>query len=118
MSQRLHPLLRQVGLAVPPGLDNAEVSTVSCDSRRVGAGTLFVGLPGTQVDGGQYWPEALQAGAVLAVIGPAAAAARPPADGDAVVVVADPVARWAGLLAAEFWQHPSQRLGLIGVTGT
>ena len=118
MSQRLHPLLRQVGLVVPPGLDNAEVSTVSCDSRRVGAGTLFVGLPGTQVDGGQYWPEALQAGAVLAVIGPAAAAARPPADADAVVVVADPVARWAGLLAAEFWQHPSQRLGLIGVTGT
>ena len=68
MSQRLHPLLRQVGLAVPPGLDNADVATVSCDSRRVGAGTLFVGLPGTRVDGGQYWPEALQAGAVLAVI--------------------------------------------------
>jgi UDP-N-acetylmuramoyl-L-alanyl-D-glutamate--2,6-diaminopimelate ligase len=55
---------------------------------------------------------------VLAVIGPAAAAARPPADGDPVVVVADPVARWAGLLAAEFWQQPSQRLRLIGVTGT
>ncbi|MEB3263248.1 MAG: UDP-N-acetylmuramoyl-L-alanyl-D-glutamate--2,6-diaminopimelate ligase, partial [Synechococcus sp.] len=30
----------------------------------------------------------------------------------------DPVARWAGLLAAEFWQHPSERLALLGVTGT
>ena len=68
MTERLHPLLRQVGLAVPPGLENAEVTTVSCDSRRVGTGTLFVGLPGTQVDGGQFWPEALAAGAVLAVI--------------------------------------------------
>ena len=118
MSQRLHTLLRQVGLAVPPGLGNVDVDGVSCDSRRVGTGTVFVGLPGATVDGGAYWPEALQAGAALAVIGRAAAEARPPADGDAVLVVSDPVSRWAGLLAAEFWQQPSQRLALIGVTGT
>ncbi|MFM7652006.1 MAG: UDP-N-acetylmuramoyl-L-alanyl-D-glutamate--2,6-diaminopimelate ligase [Vulcanococcus sp.] len=118
MTQRLHPLLRQTGLAVPPGLDNVEVSSVSCDSRRVGHGTVFVGLPGSSVDGGQFWPEALAAGAACAVIGRAAAEARPPADGDAVLVVAEPVARWAGLLAAAFWQDPSQRLRLIGVTGT
>jgi len=118
MSERLHPLLRQVGLAVPPGLVNAEVRSVSCDSRRVGPGTLFVGLPGETVDGGAFWPDALAAGAVLAVIGRAAAALRPPAENDPVLVVADPVARWAGLLAAEFWQQPSQRLRLIGVTGT
>ena len=118
MTQRLHPLLRQTGLGVPPGLANAEVSGVSCDSRRVGHGTLFVGLPGTSVDGGRFWPEALQAGAVAAVIGRGAAEARPPADGDPVLVVAEPVSRWAGLLAAAFWQDPSQRLKLIGVTGT
>ena len=118
MSQRLHTLLRQVGLAVPPGLGNVDVDGVSCDSRRVGTGTVFVGLPGATVDGGAYWPEALQAGAALAVIGRAAAEARPPADGDAVLVVSDPVSRWAGLLAAEFWQQPSQRLALIGVTST
>ena len=118
MSDRLHPLLRQVGLAVPPGLTNGEVTSVSCDSRRVGPGTVFVGLPGAQVDGGVFWPQALQAGAVLAVIGRAAAEACPPADQDPVLVVTEPVARWAGLLAAEFWQQPSQRLHLIGVTGT
>ncbi|MFZ9288895.1 MAG: UDP-N-acetylmuramoyl-L-alanyl-D-glutamate--2,6-diaminopimelate ligase [Vulcanococcus sp.] len=118
MTERLHPLLRQVGLAVPPGLENAPVDSVSCDSRRVGPGTLFVGLPGTTVDGGTFWPEALAAGAALAVIGRSAAEARPPADGDPVLVVSEPVARWAGLLAAEFWQQPSQRLRLIGVTGT
>ena len=118
MTQRLHPLLRESGLAVPPDLANVEVSSVSCDSRRVGPGTLFVGLPGSAVDGGAFWPEALAAGAACAVIGRAAAEARPPADGDAVLVVADPVARWAGLLAAAFWQEPSQRLRLIGVTGT
>jgi len=118
MSDRLHPLLRQVGLAVPPGLSNANVTSVSCDSRRVGPGTVFVGLPGAQVDGGVFWPQALEAGAVLAVIGRAAAQAQPPADNDPVLVVADPVVRWGGLLAAEFWQQPSQRLHLLGGTGT
>lgn len=122
MSPLLQPLLHQVGLPPLPdptgALAQATVSGVSCDSRRVGPGSLFVGLPGTAVDGGSFWPEVLAAGAVAAVIGPAAAAARPPAPGDPVLVVEPPLARWAGLLAAEFWGQPSGRLALIGVTGT
>jgi UDP-N-acetylmuramoyl-L-alanyl-D-glutamate--2,6-diaminopimelate ligase len=118
MSPLLHPLLRQVGLAVPPSLANTEVRGISCDSRRVGPGTLFIGLPGTRVDGGSFWPEVLAAGACAAVIGRSAAAATPPGPEDGVIVVDGPVAAWAGELAAEFWQQPSRRLTLIGVTGT
>ncbi|EDY37377.1 UDP-N-acetylmuramoylalanyl-D-glutamate--2,6-diaminopimelate ligase [Cyanobium sp. PCC 7001] len=118
MTHLLHPLLRDVGLQVPEALGEATVHTISCDSRRVGPGTLFVGLPGTQVDGGAYWRSALKSGACAAVVGTAAAAADPPSTTDPVVVVEGPVARWAGLLAAAFWGEPSQRLALIGVTGT
>jgi UDP-N-acetylmuramoyl-L-alanyl-D-glutamate--2,6-diaminopimelate ligase len=122
MSPLLQPLLHQVGLPPLPDptgtLAQAVVNGVSCDSRRVGPGTLFVGSPGTAVDGGSFWPEVLAAGAVAAVIGPAAAAARPPAPDDPVLVVEPPVAHWAGRLAAEFWGQPSRRLALIGVTGT
>ncbi|MEA5443549.1 Mur ligase domain-containing protein, partial [Cyanobium gracile UHCC 0281] len=74
MSPLLQPLLRQVGLPPLPdptgALAQATVSGVSCDSRRVAPGSLFVGLPGTAVDGGSFWPEVLAAGAVAAVIGP------------------------------------------------
>jgi len=118
MAPLLHPLLAQVGLEVPEGLANGEITGLSCDSRRVGPGTLFVGLPGAQVDGGSFWPQALAAGAAAALIGQAAAAANPPPAGDAVMVVPDPVAQWAGALAAAFWGCPSQRMALIGVTGT
>jgi UDP-N-acetylmuramoyl-L-alanyl-D-glutamate--2,6-diaminopimelate ligase len=122
MSPLLQPLLRQVGLPPLPdptgALAQAVVSGVSCDSRRIAPGSLFVGLPGTAVDGGSFWPEVLAAGAVAAVIGPAAAAHRPPAPGDPVLVVEPPLALWAGKLAAEFWGQPSGRLALIGVTGT
>ena len=118
MTCLLHALLREVGLQVPPGLANPDVRLVSCDSRRLGAGSVFVGLPGTQADGGRFWRQALQAGAVAALIGADAAAAEPPGADDPVLVVSDPVAQWAGLLAASFWGQPSQRMALIGVTGT
>ncbi|QVL52232.1 MAG: UDP-N-acetylmuramoyl-L-alanyl-D-glutamate--2,6-diaminopimelate ligase [Cyanobium sp. M30B3] len=118
MTCLLHALLREVGLQVPPGLANPDVRLVSCDSRRLGAGSVFVGLPGTQADGGRFWRAALQAGAVAALIGAEAAAAEPPGADDPVLVVPDPVARWAGLLAAAFWGQPCQRMALIGVTGT
>jgi UDP-N-acetylmuramoyl-L-alanyl-D-glutamate--2,6-diaminopimelate ligase len=118
MTQLLHPVLQQVGLEVPVGVPNGELSGISCDSRRIGRGTLFVGLPGTQVDGGCFWPQALQAGAVAAVISEAAAALQPPGPGDAVLIAPEPLTRWAGELAAAFWSQPSRRLALIGVTGT
>lgn len=118
MTQLLHPVLQQVGLEVPLRVPNGELSGISCDSRRIGRGTLFVGLPGTQVDGGCFWPQALQAGAVAAVISEAAAALQPPGPGDAVLVAPEPLNRWAGELAAAFWSQPSRRLALIGVTGT
>jgi UDP-N-acetylmuramoyl-L-alanyl-D-glutamate--2,6-diaminopimelate ligase len=118
MAQLLHSLLRQVGLEIPPQLANGEITAISCDSRRCGPGTLFVGLPGTRVDGGSYWRQVLADGAAAALIGQQAASADPPGPDDAVLVVADPVATWAGELAAAFWQHPSERLSLIGVTGT
>ncbi|MEY4352266.1 MAG: UDP-N-acetylmuramoyl-L-alanyl-D-glutamate--2,6-diaminopimelate ligase [Cyanobacteriota bacterium] len=118
MTQLLHSLLGQVGLPVPPTLVNAELQSISCDSRRISAGTLFLGLPGSNVDGGQFWRQVLADGAAAAVISQTAALADPPTAADPVVVLPDPAALWVGELAAAFWQSPSQRLRLIGVTGT
>ena len=118
MAKRLHSLLHEVGLAVPPGLPNPELSGLSCDSRRIQAGDVFIGLPGSAVDGGRYWPEVLKAGAAAAVIGTAAARQVPPAATDPVLVLADDLARKTGELAAAFWEQPSRQLALIGVTGT
>jgi len=118
MAKLLHSLLQAVGLAVPPGLANPELSGLSCDSRRIQSGDLFIGLSGAAVDGGTYWPQVLAAGAAAAVIGEAAARQVPPAAGDPVLVVTDALARRAGELAAAFWDQPSRQLGLIGVTGT
>ena len=118
MSQTLHSLLKDVGLAIADGLGNPALTAITSDSRAVGTGSLFLGLPGERVDGGRFWRQALQSGAAAAVIGPAAASEDPPAADDPVVVVQAPVARVVGDLSASFWDHPSRRMALIGVTGT
>jgi UDP-N-acetylmuramoyl-L-alanyl-D-glutamate--2,6-diaminopimelate ligase len=118
MAELLHSLLHQVGLAPNDQLANTAVTSISCDSRRQGRGSLFIGIEGTRVDGGIHWREALAGGACAALISEAAAAAAPPEPEDPVIVIGSPMARWAGDLAAAFWQQPSQRMALIGVTGT
>jgi len=118
MGQSLHALLRDVGLDVPAALADPPISSITSDSRLVGEGTLFLGLPGERVDGGRFWRQALQDGAAAAVIGPAAAQHMPPGADQPVVVVADSVARTVGELAVAYWGHPCRRMGLIGVTGT
>ncbi len=118
MNQRLHNLLLKVGLPVPSGLPNPLIKEISCDSRSVGNGGLFCGLPGERVDGGKFWLSAMSVGAVAAVISESAAKLNPPGPQDAVVVVPEPVGQWVGELASAFWEAPSTKMALIGVTGT
>ena len=118
MTQPLHSLLRSIGLQIPQGLGNPLVEGITCDSRSVKKGTLFLGLPGEKFDGGSFWPQALSLGAVAAVIGPEAAELKTPGPKDAVVVVPEPVGKWVGELAAAFWERPTSKIPLIGVTGT
>ena len=114
---RLHQLLKAAAIPVPTAMADLEIGAVSGDSRELAPAALFVGVPGAHVDGGDYWASSLAAGAAATVIGPQAARKHPPAPGDPVVVVDDPAA-CLGRLASAFWGRPSQRLQLIGVTGT
>ncbi len=118
MSQALHTVLQEVGLTIPTGLINPTLTDITSDSRSVRTGSLFLGLPGERVDGGRFWRQALDAGAAAALIGPAAAQAAPPGDGDPVMVVPEPVAQLIGEVSAAFWTQPSHQMALIGVTGT
>ena len=116
--QLLHQLLIDVGLTIPSGLPNPLIKHVSCDSRRVQDGSLFLGLSGSSFDGGTFWRQALSSGAAAAVIGPEAARVTNPKEEDTVVIVKEPVADWAGRLCSVFWGKPSSQIPLIGVTGT
>ncbi|MGB3612861.1 MAG: UDP-N-acetylmuramoyl-L-alanyl-D-glutamate--2,6-diaminopimelate ligase [Elainellaceae cyanobacterium] len=93
------------------------VTGLTTNSHTCRPGDLFIGLPGTRVDGGGFWASAIASGAVAAIISPAAAQAAPPTDDVCVLVYADILDACASA-AASFYDNPSTRLSLIGVTGT
>ena len=118
MSSYLHSLLKAIDLEVPSGLANPEIKNLSCDSREIKEGDLFLGLEGENVDGGTYWAKAIERGACAAIISKNASRLNPPKYEDPVVIFPDPVSLFMGKLAADFWGKPSNEICLIGVTGT
>ena len=87
---------------------------VTVDSREAGPGTLFVGLPGENADGGSFAGQALDAGAWGVLV--SEAHGEPLAGGTGVVITAaDPLKALAEAAAA--WRR---RLGcaVIGITGS
>jgi UDP-N-acetylmuramoyl-L-alanyl-D-glutamate--2,6-diaminopimelate ligase len=90
-----------------------EVTGLTYDSRRVSAGEVFFAIPGEKVDGHRFIPQALKSGAAGIVV--AHREAWPP--GTTWIRTKD-VRRAMGLWGAHFFGRPSQRMKLVGVTGT
>ena len=108
---KLGALLAQVNIPVPDGAADREVRAIAYDSRRVKDGSLFVAIPGFHRDGADFVPDAAKNGAVAVVAERSVRSTAP------VVVVPDARAALADL-AAEFFDHPTGRLKIVGVTGT
>jgi UDP-N-acetylmuramoyl-L-alanyl-D-glutamate--2,6-diaminopimelate ligase len=108
---RLAALLGAAGATAPGGAEHLEVRHLAYDSRRVSEGSLFVAIKGFHRDGHDHAADAVRAGAIAVV-------AERPLDVKApLAVVADTRAALADL-AAEFYDHPTRRLRVVGVTGT
>jgi UDP-N-acetylmuramoyl-L-alanyl-D-glutamate--2,6-diaminopimelate ligase len=89
------------------------VASVTSDSREVVEGSVFVALKGLKADGTAFARDALARGAV-AVISEAA----PPADVVAPWIRVAEARLALAALAASFFGSPSDRLALVGITGT
>ena len=112
---RLNDLLREIQytrLILPK--EEVSVSSVNIDSRLVEEGGMFIAIRGTQADGHAYIPSAEEKGAKAIVCEEMPEKQNPNV---AYVVVPDAQAV-AGRLATTFYGNPSQRLRLVGVTGT
>lgn len=90
-------------------------SRVTIDSRDVGAGDLFVGLPGTRVDGGRFAADALAAGAWGVLVTPEHAEAARCAKPGALIAAADPLAALGRL--ANSWRRELD-CTVVGITGS
>ena len=95
-----------------PSFD-APCTGVTHDSRRVGRGAIFVALVGLKANGAVFAPQAIAAGASAIV-----AESPAPADVNVPWVVVNDARLALAWLSAEFFEHPSREMSVVGITGT
>ncbi len=117
---KLRELLAKV-VSLQPPTDNStldrEVTGLCTNSHACQQGDLFIGMPGTRVDGGEFWQSAIAHGALAALVTPGAAAKKPPTANDCVIITEDMIGTCAEIASA-FYDYPAQKLKMVGVTGT
>jgi len=97
-----------------PALDS-DITGLTTNSWAVQPGNLFMGMPGTRVDGGNFWKSAVEAGAAAALVSDQVDLTA--TESACVMPLAD-MTQACAEVAATFYNHPSHRLQLVGMTGT
>ena len=121
--KELLSMLPAVSLPAHPALE-AEVKGLATNSHACHSGDLFIGMPGTRVDGGEFWASAIAAGAIAALVSPEAAQKGDPQSNSqsnsqpACIVAYPDMAKACAQIAAAFYGYPGQKLRMVGVTGT
>ena len=139
---RLSELLKNIEVKSVEGSLDVEITDVCIDSRQVKPGALFVAIRGTQTDGHQYIGKALEQGAaaILQTLPQPLPLGRgvvtssagdsdsktiysPPVEGGvggglATLVSVSSTESAVGPVATAFYGHPSEKVQLVGVTGT
>lgn len=110
----INKILRSCSVKDIIGADNRMVSDIIFDSRKSADGMAFFAIKGTHVDGHDYIKSAEQNGVKVVVC-----ERVPEVLGDDVTYyVVDDCAEALGYAASEFYDNPSKKLRLVGVTGT
>lgn len=107
-------LIRPLNVLEMRGKTDLSITGVQSDSRKVELGSLFVAVNGTAVDGHTYIKGAIEKGAAAIVCEEVPEALR---DSCTFIRVADS-ADALGRLASNWYGNPSDKLVLVGVTGT
>ena len=111
---KLSELLKNVEVLNSLGDVDVDITGVNIDSRRIEKGHLFVAIPGTQTDGHKFIPKAIEQGAA-AVLCEYLPNTRVPG---ITYIVVESTEDAVGKVATVFYGEPSQKLKLVGVTGT
>ena len=110
---KLQQLLNGVHILDHKGDMNIDVKGVKIDSRKVGKGDMFIAVRGTAADGHAYIPKAIEQGASVIVC----EKIENPISGVGYLLVENSE-QIVGQIATNFYCNPTEKLKLVGVTGT
>ena len=105
------------GIVAVPSVFDVTIHGLKTDSREVASGDAFIALSGARTPADFYVDKAIEAGATVILLEAEQAGECTEHHGALIVPVAG-LRSLVGRIADRFFEHPSQRLRLIGVTGT
>ena len=105
------------GLKAKGNLD-IDVIGVAHDSRKVKEGYMFVAIKGFETDGHKYVKQAVENGAKVIVIEDISSIKKSDIAQDTIIVVAPNTREALAKIACNFYNNPSSKFNLIGITGT
>ena len=118
---RLDRIIRNTGGIFTAGDSAAEIDSICCDSRKVTRGSLFVAVKGFSADGHEYISRAIGKGARAVVYEDQEATDfqtyAMTLEGIALIKV-ESSRKALAIMAANFYDNPSEKLTLVGITGT
>ena len=111
---KLNELLKKIQPVDIIGSTDKEIAGVCIDSRQTEQGYLFMAMRGTQTDGHTYIPAAIGKGAVAVLC------EELPQElaGDVTYIRVKDSEEAVGLVATTFYGDPTDKMELVGVTGT
>ena len=109
---RLKALLQEISLSLPSGRDR-EIGLVTESTATAGVDSIFVCIRGSRADGHDFAPRAYANGCRIFVSEKALSLPS-----DAQVLQVENTRAALAMLACAMFSHPSERLHVIGVTGT
>ena len=112
-TQTIRNLIKDTDLKLVSGNADTEITSLVYDSRKVTKGSLYVAIVGANVDGHDFIAQAVDAGAAGVVV------EKDVEVPDSVAVIKSDDTREAlALLSAAWFDHPADKLKVIGITGT
>ena len=97
---------------------NLEISSVECDYRTVKKGSLFVAIKGYEVDGHSFITKAIEKGAVAVIFEEGANYKEFMTNKDVTYIMAPNTRLALSLCSSNFYDNPSKKMKVIGITGT
>src|SRR5512147_2975477 len=114
MEKILADLLKEIDVLQIIGKKDISLSGIESDSRKIQYGALFIAVRGTQSDGHNFILNTISSGAIAVVC---EEVPDPLPCGVTFVRVKDS-AKTLACLASAWYDHPSRKLKLVGITGT
>ena len=105
------------GLKAKGNLD-LEISSVECDYRTVKKGSLFVAIKGYEVDGHSFITKAIEKGAAAIIFEEGANYKEFMINKDITYIMAPNTRLALSLCSCNFYNNPSKKMKVIGITGT